>query len=231
MRHLGMLAAIGATYKQLRLVTLTNGTIVGAVAAVIGATVGFADGPSRPRSSRMRRLPHRPFDVPWWLIASGCCSRSSLARWPRWWPAGASPASRPYAPSPAGHPSRGRRAQRPSWPQYPRLPASPVSHRRATWPTRPRSTGRTPCCSSPARSRWRSGCCSSARWRYGCSPRASDGSPWPCAWQSATSRATRPARAPRSPRSASPSRSRSPSSPPPRRAGHPNRRQHSVTRC
>src|SRR6266540_1398420 len=42
LRQLGMLAAIGATQKHLRLVLLWNGAVVGAIGAVIGTVVGFA---------------------------------------------------------------------------------------------------------------------------------------------------------------------------------------------
>ncbi len=42
LRHLGMLAAIGATQKHLRLVLLANGAVVGAVAALCGTIAGLA---------------------------------------------------------------------------------------------------------------------------------------------------------------------------------------------
>ena len=42
LRQLGMLAAIGATQKHLRLVLVTNGAIVGAIAAACGTIVGLA---------------------------------------------------------------------------------------------------------------------------------------------------------------------------------------------
>ena len=42
LRQLGMLAAVGATQKQLRLVLLANGAIVGAIAAILGTTAGLA---------------------------------------------------------------------------------------------------------------------------------------------------------------------------------------------
>ena len=42
LRQLGALAAIGATEKHLRLVLLTNGTVVGAIGAWIGAIMGLA---------------------------------------------------------------------------------------------------------------------------------------------------------------------------------------------
>jgi putative ABC transport system permease protein len=42
LRQLGMLAAIGATEKHLRLVLLTNGALVGAIGALIGTVAGLA---------------------------------------------------------------------------------------------------------------------------------------------------------------------------------------------
>jgi putative ABC transport system permease protein len=42
LRQLGMLAAIGATQKHLRLVLLTNGAVVGTIAALIGTIAGIA---------------------------------------------------------------------------------------------------------------------------------------------------------------------------------------------
>ncbi len=42
LRQLGMLAAIGATGKQLRLVLLTNGAVVGAIGALLGTIAGLA---------------------------------------------------------------------------------------------------------------------------------------------------------------------------------------------
>src|SRR5262249_57720374 len=41
LRQLGMLAAVGATQKQIRLVLLTNGAVVGAIAAVLGTVAGL----------------------------------------------------------------------------------------------------------------------------------------------------------------------------------------------
>src|SRR6187401_2778549 len=42
LRQLGMLAAVGATQKHLRLVLLTNGAVAGAIAAILGTAVGLA---------------------------------------------------------------------------------------------------------------------------------------------------------------------------------------------
>ena len=55
LRQLGMLAAIGATQKHLRLVLLTNGAVVGAIAALLGTIVGpRALGRRSPRRSSPR---------------------------------------------------------------------------------------------------------------------------------------------------------------------------------
>jgi putative ABC transport system permease protein len=42
LRQLGMLAAVGATERHLRLVMIASGTVLGAIAAVIGAAAGVA---------------------------------------------------------------------------------------------------------------------------------------------------------------------------------------------
>ena len=70
LRQLGMLAAVGATQKQLRLVLITNGALVGTIAAVIGAIAGlalwvvFAPTLESAVDHRIDRL-----SLPWGLIA------------------------------------------------------------------------------------------------------------------------------------------------------------------
>ena len=60
-RQLGLLAAIGATPRHLRLVMLANGAIVGVIAAVIGAGVGRRRLDRRRAGGRdCRRPSHRP---------------------------------------------------------------------------------------------------------------------------------------------------------------------------
>jgi putative ABC transport system permease protein len=87
-RQLGMLAAIGATARHLRLVMLMNGAVVGAVAAVIGAVVAFgawlaaASSLEAPAGHRIDR-----FDVPWWLVAAGMLLAVATATAAAWWPA------------------------------------------------------------------------------------------------------------------------------------------------
>ena len=70
LRQLGMLAAIGATGKHLRLVLLTNGAVVGAIGALLGTVVGlalwFALVPTLEPA-----FDHRidPVSLPWALLA------------------------------------------------------------------------------------------------------------------------------------------------------------------
>jgi putative ABC transport system permease protein len=112
LRELGMLAAIGATEKQVRLVLLANGAIVGAIAAVIGTAVGFvawvvfAPTLESAIDHRVDRL-----SLPWWLIATtgllGIVGATAAA----WWPGRAAArlpvvlalSGRPPKPRPARH--------------------------------------------------------------------------------------------------------------------------------
>jgi putative ABC transport system permease protein len=87
-RQLGMLAAIGATGRHLKLVMLVNGAAVGVVSAAVGAAValaawlGFASSLETPAGHRIDR-----FDVPWWLIAAGMFLAVATATAAAWWPA------------------------------------------------------------------------------------------------------------------------------------------------
>jgi len=111
-RQLGMLAAIGATDKQLRLVTLTNGTIVGTVAAVIGAGVGFAGwAVVAPFVEDAVGYRIDQFDVPWWLIASAMLLAILAGTVAAWWPA-RSVARVPTVRALSGRPPEPRPARR-----------------------------------------------------------------------------------------------------------------------
>jgi putative ABC transport system permease protein len=88
LRQLGMLAAIGATQRHLRLVPLANGATVGAIAAVAGTALAVAgwiavapwlEGATHHRIDR--------FDLPWWLIAAGMLLAVATATAAAWWPA------------------------------------------------------------------------------------------------------------------------------------------------
>ena len=112
MRQLGMLAAIGATRKQLQLVTLTNGTLVGAVAAVIGASVGFAGWvASAPFVEDAVGYRIDELDVPFWLIGSGMLLAIAAGTAAAWWPA-RSVARVPAVRALSGRPPEPRPARR-----------------------------------------------------------------------------------------------------------------------
>jgi putative ABC transport system permease protein len=112
LRQLGMLAAVGATEKQVRLVLLANGAIVGSIAAVLGTALGlaawavFAPTLESALDHRVDRL-----SLPWWMIASAAFLAVLGAAAAAWWPGRAAarlPAvlaisGRPPKPRPARH--------------------------------------------------------------------------------------------------------------------------------
>ena len=72
LRSLGMLSALGATHRHVRLVMIANGAVVGATAALVGAVVGLAAWygyAPRLQNSTGHRID--PLHVPWWLIVTG----------------------------------------------------------------------------------------------------------------------------------------------------------------
>ena len=112
LRQLGMLAAIGATEKHLRLVLLTNGAVVGAVGALIGTIAGLAlwvavEPTLEPALDfRLDRL-----SLPWALLAMIAVVAVLCATAAAWWPGRAvarvpvtrALSARPPRPKPARH--------------------------------------------------------------------------------------------------------------------------------
>ncbi|HKY13272.1 MAG TPA: FtsX-like permease family protein [Gaiellaceae bacterium] len=112
LRQLGMLAAIGATEKHLRIVLLTNGAIVGAVGALIGTVAGLAlwvavEPTLEPALDfRLDRL-----SLPWALLAMIAVVAVLCAIAAAWWPGRAvarvpvtrALSARPPRPKPARH--------------------------------------------------------------------------------------------------------------------------------
>jgi len=87
LRQLGMLAAVGATEKQLRLVLAANGALVGAVGALLGTIAGsllwVAIAPT------LEPIVHHRIDrlhLPWMLIALALLSAFLAATAAAWWP-------------------------------------------------------------------------------------------------------------------------------------------------
>ncbi len=87
LRALGMVGSLGATDRDVRLVMVANGAIVGLVATVIGAAIGFvAWFVYAPHLQASANHVVDAFDVPWWTI--GTCmglavvTATLAARWP-----------------------------------------------------------------------------------------------------------------------------------------------------
>jgi putative ABC transport system permease protein len=112
LRQLGMLAAIGATEKHLRLVVMTNGAVVGAVGALIGTVLGLALWLALVPTLEPA-LNHRldPLDLPWTLLAMIVLVAVLGATAAAWWPGRAvtrvpvtlALSGRPPKPRPARH--------------------------------------------------------------------------------------------------------------------------------
>jgi putative ABC transport system permease protein len=112
LRQLGMLAAIGATEKHLRLVLLTNGAVVGAVGALIGTVAGLAfwvavEPTLEPALDFRLDRSH----LPWGLLGLTVVVAVLAATAAAWWPGRAvarvpvtrALSARPPRPKPAHH--------------------------------------------------------------------------------------------------------------------------------
>jgi putative ABC transport system permease protein len=70
LRSLGMLGAVGATDRNVRLVVRANGLAVGTVGTLLGAVLGLAVWLAyRPRVEASAHHVIGPFQLPWWVIA------------------------------------------------------------------------------------------------------------------------------------------------------------------
>ena len=111
LRQLGMLAAVGATEKHVRLVLLTNGAVVGALAAFIGTIAGlalwvvFAPTLESAVDHRIDRL-----SLPWALIAMAVVLAVVGATAAAWWP-GRTVARLPVVLALSGRPPKPRPAR------------------------------------------------------------------------------------------------------------------------
>jgi putative ABC transport system permease protein len=88
LRQLGMLAAVGATERRLRLVLLADGAVVGVVAALLGTTLGLACWLiAAPRLENAAGHRIDATQVPWWLVVAGMALAVATALAAAWWPA------------------------------------------------------------------------------------------------------------------------------------------------
>jgi putative ABC transport system permease protein len=112
LRQLGMLSAIGATERHLRLVMVANGVVVGIVAALAGTALGIGGwvvvAPHLEHAAA-RRID--AFQFPWWLVAAGMALAVVTATAAAWWPSRAM-ARIPVVQALSGRPPRPRPAHR-----------------------------------------------------------------------------------------------------------------------
>ena len=110
-RQLGLLAAAGATERDVRLVMIADGAGVGMIAAVSGALVAFTawivSVPALEKAIA-RRLDL--FDIPWWVVIAGSLLAVTAAVAAAWWPA-RTIARLPVMSALSGRPPRPRRAR------------------------------------------------------------------------------------------------------------------------
>jgi len=109
-RQLGMLAAVGATRNQLRMVMVAGGALVGLIAAVTGAVIGLAAWfAAAPHLEAFAGHRIGRFAVPWDLVVLGMLLAVLTAAGAAWWPARAASrvpvvsalSARPLTPRPA----------------------------------------------------------------------------------------------------------------------------------
>jgi len=114
MRALAMLAAVGATDRQVRLVLLANGAVVGATAAFIGAVAGLAGWAAVvPRLETI--VEHRidTLGLPWWEVVVAILLAVAAATAAAWWPARAA-ARVPIVAALSGRPASPKAGRRPA---------------------------------------------------------------------------------------------------------------------
>ncbi|MGH9111395.1 MAG: FtsX-like permease family protein [Acidimicrobiales bacterium] len=88
LRQLGMLAATGATNRQLRLVVVANGAAVGVVAAIIGTVVGLVGWTAlAPRLEAVAGHRIDRLDLPWPQVGLAMLLAFAAASAAAWWPA------------------------------------------------------------------------------------------------------------------------------------------------
>jgi putative ABC transport system permease protein len=112
MRALGMIGAIGATDRQVRLVMLSNGAAVGVLGALAGTVVGLVTWFSaRPAFEHL--VGHRvdAMNVQWWAVAVDAVLAVITAVVAAWWPA-RSIARTPIVAALSGRPAKPQPAHR-----------------------------------------------------------------------------------------------------------------------
>ena len=112
LRQFGMLAAMGATNRQLRLVTIAHGLLAGMVSAVVGTGIGviaWLGWSSSLESMANHRIDRG--DIPWLLLVAGIVLALVTTTAASWWPARTT-ARVPVVAALSGRPPRPKRAHR-----------------------------------------------------------------------------------------------------------------------
>ena len=85
--QLGMMAAVGATEKHLRLTMVATGAATGLVAGIVGGVLGLGAWLAlAPRMEQPLGFRIDAFHVPWWLILVGILLAVVTATGAAWWP-------------------------------------------------------------------------------------------------------------------------------------------------
>ncbi len=114
LRALGMLQAVGATDRHVRLVLLANGAVVGIIAALTGAAAALAGWAAFvPRLETIVEHRIATFSLPWWEVATAMVLTVVTAVAAAWWPARAA-ARVPVVAALSGRPATPRQGRRPA---------------------------------------------------------------------------------------------------------------------
>ena len=114
LRALGMLQAVGATDRHVRLVLIANGAVVGIIAAATGAVAALAGWAAFvPRLETIVEHRIATFSLPWWEVAAAVVMTVATAVAAAWWPARAA-AHVPVVAALSGRPATPRQGRRPA---------------------------------------------------------------------------------------------------------------------
>ncbi len=112
LRAFGMLQAVGATDRHVRLVLLANGAVVGLIAGIAGAVAGLAGWVALvPRLETVVEHRMNALSLPWWEVVTATALAVLTAIAAAWWPARAA-ARVPPVVALSGRPTSPKRARR-----------------------------------------------------------------------------------------------------------------------